>query len=362
MILTVAYLIVVTGLSVYSYALIDPNITLVNASWWRTFQDAFLQIGYYQRWLSWYLYLFIVILLFLFHFIFIRRSKKITSPFTLAVLVSLIILVSYPFLSHDFFNYIFDAKIFTYYHQNPYLKTPLDFPQDDWLRFMHWVHRSYPYGPTFLPLTFIPSVFAFGKFILNFLFFKLLFIASYLIGVYYLQKLDKRSALVFATHPLIIIEGLVNAHNDLIGVSLAVAGFYYLSQKREWIGRILLLISGGIKYITLPLAVWQKEKKHWLNYVAISAVIGMLIYLSLFLEIQPWYFLTLFVFLPVYPKIIDRVQIFLFGLLMSYYPFITLGDWTDQKLFMKHWIIISSIILNLLYLLFYKRIYSLFKK
>ena len=362
MILTVTYLIVLTGLSVYSYALIDPNITLVNASWWRAFQDTFLQIGYYQRELSWYLYLIIVILLFLFHFIFITRSKKITSPFTLAVLVSLIILVSYPFLSHDFFNYIFDAKIFTYYHQNPYLKTPLDFPQDDWLRFMHWVHRSYPYGPTFLPITFIPSFFAFGKFILNFLFFKMLFIASYLIGVYYLQKLDKRSALIFATNPFVVLEGLVNAHNDLIGVSLALAGFYYLSQKREFPGRILLLISGGIKYVTLPLVVWQKEKKYWLNYVAISAVIGMLIYLSLFLEIQPWYFLTLFVFLPVYPKIIDRVQIFLFGLLMSYYPFITLGDWTDQKLFMKHWIIISSIILNLLYLLFYKRIYSLFKK
>ncbi|OGK13240.1 hypothetical protein A3A93_00730 [Candidatus Roizmanbacteria bacterium RIFCSPLOWO2_01_FULL_38_12] len=362
MIIIIVYLIVLIGLSTYSYVLIDPNLTLINASWWRIFQDTFIQIGYYQRELSWYLYLALVLLLFLFHFIFISRSMKIASPFTLAILVSLIIVISYPFLSHDFFNYIFDAKIFTYYHQNPYLKTPLDFPRDEWLRFMHWVHRSYPYGPSFLVLTIIPSFLAFGKFILNFVFFKFLFIASYLIGVYYLQKIDKRSALVFATHPLIIIEGLVNAHNDLIAVSLAVAGFYYLKEKKEWMGRLLLLLSGGIKYITLPLLFLRKKKEHWLNRVAVFGVVLLIAYLSLFREIQPWYFLTLFIFLPIYPKFIDKLQIFIFGLLMSYYPFIRLGDWTNERLLTKHWIIISSIILNLLYLLIYKRVYSLLKK
>lgn len=349
-------------LTLYSYALVDPNLTLINNFYWVKFREVALQLGYYERNSSWFIYLTLIILLFIFSYFLVRKYKTI-DPFKVALIVSGILLFSYPFLSHDFFNYIFDAKIFTYYHQNPYLKTPLDFPKDEWLRFMHWVHRSYPYGPTFLPLTIIPSFFAAGKFILNYIFFKILFVWSYLMGVFYLQKIEKKSAIIFATHPLIIIEGLVNAHNDLIGVSLAIAGFYYLYEKKEWIGRILMLISGGIKYITIPLVIWQKKKRHWLNYLAIAVVIGMIIYLSFFREIQPWYFLTLFVFLPIYPRIIDKIQIFLFGLLMSYYPFIRLGAWdSDEKIALKHWIIISSVILNIVYLLFYKRLYSLFKK
>ncbi|OGK48032.1 hypothetical protein A3A55_03395 [Candidatus Roizmanbacteria bacterium RIFCSPLOWO2_01_FULL_40_14] len=358
----ILYVFILCILTLYSYALVDPNLTLINNSYWVTFREVVIQLGYYQRDTSWFIYLFLIISLFIFSYLFIRKYNTV-DPFKIALIVSGILLFSYPFLSHDFFNYIFDAKIFTYYHQNPYLKTPLDFPKDEWLRFMHWVHRSYPYGPTFLPLTIIPSFFAVGKFILNYVFFKILFALSYLLGVFYLQKIDKKSAFIFATHPLVIVEGLVNAHNDLIGVSLAIAGFYYLSQKKEWVGRGLMLMSGGIKYITIPLVIWQKKKTHWLNYAVISVVIGMIIYLSLFLEIQTWYFLTLFVFLPVYRSAIDKIQIFLFGLLMSYYPYIRLGGWdTDEKMALKHWIIISAVILNIAYLLFYKRFYSLFKK
>ena len=227
MIIIFAYSLILLVLSIYSYSLVDPNLTFVSNRWWEFFRERMIELGYYRRDLSWLIYLSIIILLFAAYFYFKKKYKRLNA-LKLAIIISALTLISYPFLSHDFFNYMFDAKLVTYYHVNPYLFKALDFPSDPWIRFMHWTHRTYPYGPIFLLITLLPSYFSLGKFFLSFLFFKLTFIAFYLLAVYYLNKLNKRYAILFATNPLVIIEGLVNSHNDLISVSLAIIGAYFL--------------------------------------------------------------------------------------------------------------------------------------
>ena len=148
------YSILLVLTAFYSYALVDPNFTLLNNQLWEVFRNAMVQLGYYQRPLSSLIYILIVGLLFGFHFYFLKNYRKVNLKVVLIVLF-FVAVASYPFLSHDFFNYMFDAKIFSVYQKNPYLYKALDFPQDDWLRFMHWTHRTYPYGPTFLPITLI---------------------------------------------------------------------------------------------------------------------------------------------------------------------------------------------------------------
>ena len=346
------YVLLIVALQIYSFALIDPNLTLVNHPWWVLFRDQLVYFGYYMRESSWYTYLAILILLFISHLFFVKNYKKY-NPLVVGGIIGFILIFSYPFLSHDFFNYIFDAKIFTYYHQNPYTHIPANFAGDEWLRFMHWVHRPYPYGPSYLVLSFIPSFLGLGKFILNFLFFKIFSVIFYLLGIYYLQKLDKRIALIFATHPLIILEGLVSAHNDLIGVSLAIIGIYYLEQRRQILSRIFLVLSAGIKFITLPVILLKRKRLTW-NHLVFFLQILLLVYLSFTREIQPWYFLTLFVYLPYYKKFISWSNIFLFGLLLSYYPFIALGQWDKEKVGIKMSIIFVSLGINVAYL-FIKR-------
>lgn len=345
------YGVVLAFLSLYSYALIDPNLSLMSNKYWVMFRDPMVQFGYYHRDQSWYAYLTLVLLLFIFHYLFLRHYKRY-NPLRIALGVGGILLFSYPFLSHDFFNYIFDAKILTVYGQNPYLHKALDYPTDEWLRFMHWTHRSYPYGPFFLVLTLIPSYLAVGKFILNYFFFKALFVGLYGLGVYFLGKLDKRSAIEFATHPLIIIEGVVATHNDLIAVALGIIGFYYLFKQNQVWGRVLFVLSAMIKYTTMPLPFVMTDKKNWINWVVLIVQISLLAYLSFFREIQQWYFLTLFAYMPLYKSIIQKSNIFLFGLLLSYYPYIYLGGWDgDEKLWWKHIIIGVFAIFNILYLL-----------
>ena len=351
------YFITVFLFSIYSYSLIDLNLTLFNHKLWDSFRSFIIQIGYFNRGLSTTIFFAGIIILYVLYFL-VKKTKS--SPIKVAFVIGIVSLVAYPFLSHDFFNYMFDAKILTFYGKNPYLFKALDFPADHWTRFMHWTHRVYPYGPTFLPITLIPSFLSGGKFILSLFFFKLTFTFFYLAAVWVVNKIDKNKALIIATHPLIIIEGLITPHNDLIVMSLGLIGIYLLFNKSFWSGA-LFIVSGLIKYSTLPILLISKKNK-WLNIVAFIGVLAPLFYLSVFSEIQPWYFLILFIFLPIFPNLIRKIEIFLMGLICSYYPYIMLGGWDKQyKVDLKHQIIIYFLIANLVALGINKAFYFIKK-
>jgi len=317
---------------------------------WAQFREPFIQLGYLDRPLSWNIYLILILSISILYWFIIKRYKQY-NPVTVAVIIGGICLVSYPFLSHDFFNYMFDARILTQYGQNPYLHTAQDFPKDDWLRFMHWVHRPYPYGPTFLPLTLIPAFLSFGKFISNYIFFKLLFTATYVVGVYFLSKKSRQSALEFATHPFVILEGLINLHNDMLAVSFIFAGVYYLSTQRVWLARFMLAMSGGIKYLTAPLFILKNEKLNRWNYAVIGLQLLLFVYLVWSKGFQQWYFFIFFALLPYFPRIIKMLSPVFLGLMVSYYPYIRLGGWdTPEKVLLKDQIIYVAIGLNIIHL------------
>ncbi|MDP3974494.1 MAG: hypothetical protein Q8P65_00715 [bacterium] len=310
-------------------------------------------LGYYQRGISSSIYIIIICLLFYFHYFFIRRYKTI-NLFILTLGIVLTLIASYPFLSHDFFNYLFDAKILTVYGKNPYLYKALDFPKDPWLIFMHWTHRTYPYGPFFLGFSLIPSFLSFGKLILNFIFFKFMFAGFYILGVYFLNKINKKYALFFATSPLILVEGLINNHNDFIALSLGLTGIYFLLKNKKIYSYLFFILSSGIKYITIPIVFISKNISAFTNKVVFSAMILILLYLSIFFEIQPWYFLALFLFMTFFYNLVSKLNIFFAGLLFSYFPFIAYGDWgMGSNLKIKHSIIVIFFIINIIYLFMY---------
>jgi len=348
----ILYFFLLSLLSVYSFSLVDPNLTLFNNSVWAYFREIMVYFGYYRRDLSSIAYILLILLLF-FLSSRIALRPKIKDLMKLTVLIGLITVFSYPFLSHDFFNYLFDAKILTFYGKNPYAFKALDFPYDPWIRFMHWTHRTYPYGPSFLIISIAPSFLAAGKFILNYFFFKLTFVLFYFLSVFYLNKINHRVAIFFAFNPFVILEGLINNHNDLIAISLAFIGIYlFLHQNKTALGKIMLLISGGIKYLTLPLVFLSANKKKFNNIVLLSLIFAI-IYYSFQVEIQPWYFLNLLIILPFFPKLVSQFNIFFAGLMLSYYPYIRFGQWTSpNNVSIKHWIITIFLGINLFVILF----------
>lgn len=353
-IITVIYAIVLFAFFLYSYVLIDPNITFFNSPIWSRFLETVLQIGYYQRSLSWTIYLILIGCITIFHLYFINQYKK-HDPLRIGFMIAVILCLSYPFISHDFLKYMFDAKILTQYHQNPYLMRPLDFSYDPWLRFLQWIEQPFRYGPVFLGIIIIPSFLAMGKFLLNFILFKMTFMCFYIGAVFTLRKMNKRWAFVFATHPLLIVDGLINGHNDLISVSFLIFGIYFLSRKKI-LPRLFFFLSIGIKYLSLPVLLMTKNKNSILNilvffslliipYLLLNQYIGNLFSA----EIQTWYFIILLGFIPYFEGVINKLLITFTGLLVSYYPYIYLGKWVlINGISLKHIIILSFSFINLI--------------
>lgn len=145
------YFLVIISLFLYSFTQVDLGLTLTRLSIWQEAQRFFQHIGYFQRPLSAELYIGILTLLFVFYFFFLSFVKKnlISKKqlWTVIIATATLLTFSYNAFSHDLFNYIFDAKIVTYYNQNPYLHKALDYAGEPMLAFMHWTHRTYPYGP-----------------------------------------------------------------------------------------------------------------------------------------------------------------------------------------------------------------------
>src|SRR3990167_4103376 len=231
--------------AIFSYSYVDLNLTISQNKLILSFVDTIQQLGYFNRPQATLIYLLLIIFTFSF-FIFnlwlFYKSKIGLNYLQFSTLASTLILVfAYPFLSSDLFNYMFDAKIILKYHASPYTHRPLDFPNDEWLRFMRWVHRYSPYGPFWLGMSIIPAFLGFGKFILNYLTFKIFISSFHLINTYLIWKILNRvniktatfGTAFYALNPLFLIEGVANAHNDIVVATLMLASVYFIAVGKK---------------------------------------------------------------------------------------------------------------------------------
>jgi len=249
---------------------------------------------------------------------------------------------------------MFDARIVTFYNQNPYLLKALDFPNDHWLRFMHWTHRTYPYGPTFLLITLVPSFLSFGKLLLSIIFFKITWVSFYLAAIWIVEKKHKDFALFFATSPLVIFEGLINNHNDLIAICLIMIGMMAIFHKKKIKGYLLFFLSVGIKYFTLPYLFVQDKAKR-INLFVFWALLAGFTYIGVTQGIQPWYLLNFVPILLVTKEMEGLFTAASAGVLLSYYPYVALGDWTNTEVIAYKNMIVLATFLFVLLVFFIKK-------
>jgi len=354
-VLITLFVIATFGCAAWTWVMIDPNFTLYDHADWAVFREQMIAIGLFNRPLSAQLYLTCIGLLTILHMLIVRKMP--TLSLKRVMIMTLIIggiagICSYPALSRDLFNYIFDAKIFTFYGKNPYLMRALDFPIDENLRFMHWVHRTYPYGPIYLLISFIPSFLSMGKFSLAFFLFKGMHVLLYSLSVWCIYKVKPAAAIFFATAPLVLVEGLMSTHNDFVAVALGIIGMYFISRGHLWRALLFMVASGLIKYFTLPLVmipsglllgkylaaskVITSERLKQASKIitaqhlvacATVGVIGLIVYVVYSGELHSWYILNLFVFTPFLYELLRYWQLFFTSLLLSYYPYVVGGEW-----------------------------------
>lgn len=333
-------------LAVFSYGFADPNFILVAQPLYWQFQQrvwslvvqqpVIATIGY-GVWLvaSWCLYLFIDRVL---QHVPISRVRSTTRMLLITLtLVTLILLVSYNYLSHDVFNYLFNAKMVVVYSADPHIRTALEFATDPWVRFMHNTHTPAPYGYGWTVLSLVPFWFGRGMFSVTWVLFRAWSIVGWLLalsGLYWWGRSREQEriwlkVLVLTLSPLILTEVFLNAHNDGWMMAGAVWGLWLVgySTRRRFLsvclGLVLIGLSASIKLATGLLLPWvmillllslltQYQKlaqrypmlmdwQRWLlNYTPLIA--SILLFMPLLTArsqwFNPWYLIWSLVWLP----------------------------------------------------------------
>jgi hypothetical protein len=357
----------------FSYSFTDPNLVISpNPLYWE-----------WQQWMwrTWFdaptfqAQSFIVILVlqwstfFVFAWSVWKKRGEVMSGnlkyFLIAVPLCLY-LFSYNALSHDVFNYMFNARIVSYYHADPHTKVALDFLGDPWLRFMHNTHTPAPYGYGWTALSLIPYVLGRGLFLPTWLLFRLYSIISFVgVGVVlwkWLTLMGKHQyrwrILVVAVSPIVLSEVVMNAHNDLWMLVPALASLYILDRWRRhggsWqalVALLLLVISIAVKLATIvlvPLFVWlviaswtksSRVKLTQLSSSDIAFIASILMFVPLLTArsqyFHPWYILWPLVWLP----LIERkwwlaiVSGFAISSSFRYLPWIAAGGFEGNVLY-----------------------------
>lgn len=373
----------------FSYIFLDPNLVLTTFKPYWLFQNWLWQSFLQNREFLIAAYIFIILASFAAYFSvcgkvydqkesFLKLGKKQIMLLLSVILMPL--LLSYNALSHDVFNYIFNARMVVEYGANPHAQTALDFPEDNWTRFMHNTHTPAPYGYGWTVLSLLPYVFGVGKFLVTWLNFKLFAILSYFLVIFILfrflqlQKRPIASVLLFALNPLVLIEVVGNSHNDLWMMIPTLLSFLLIyrpiksgqSSKHAVLSFGLLLISASVKMATillLPLLVWLKflqsgfadnkifsffgkweissnfinRNKFRENLPELASLIMFLPLLSARSQFfHPWYLLWCLVWLPlIKSRLISAILIaFSLSSMLRYLPWISSGfEYSDQIVF-----------------------------
>lgn len=335
-------LFVVSALyAIFSYSLTAPNLIL--SSWppyWQ-FQQWMWQTFFHNSNLLSGAYLALIVGLFgayLWGLQILGKQKqsKVAKMATAASWKTLFIrwllifsplLLSYNALSHDVFNYMFNAKMVLVYQVNPHVKVALDFFYDPWTRFMHNTHTPAPYGYGWTALSLVPSFLGAGSFLPTWVLFRAFAVVSAMLVLWALQKLfqsltgkplSARALWLVFCNPLFALEIISNQHNDLWMVGLALWSFALITRptgKLSWktigLSAVILAASASIKFATVSLVpVWlllvlRSYIPSWQKKVTIPTLLW-LASVSLFAplltprsqQFLPWYLTWSLVWLP----------------------------------------------------------------
>jgi hypothetical protein len=171
---------------------------------------------------------------------------------------------TYPASAIDVFIYAARSRLFTEYGENPLIAHPNDFlASDPYMRFasQEWGSHGSPYGPLW-NLIAAPATLIGGSSITTALFmFKAIAVIFWLGCGALIWRITERlrpgdgiaAAILFLWNPIVLWEGIANAHNDLVMMFFILAAAWaYVAERDEGIVP-LLVIAVLVKYAALVL-------------------------------------------------------------------------------------------------------------
>lgn len=252
---------------------------------------------------------------------------------------------SYPALSNDIFNYIATAKVTFFYRENPYLIMPIDIPNEPSFAFLHAANKVALYGPVWIAFTAVPYYLGAGSLLITLFTFKIFVTLWYILLCYLIWIASGRKAAAiafFALNPLVTLSTLVDGHNDVVMMTLAVSSFLFMKRRQFVIGLLLLFASILIKGATIflvPVYFWYVYRQRMTKLIPWQRVwnwASVAMYVIFFLspireEIYAWYFIWPLTFLALVdkPTILHAASYgFSLGLSLRIVPFFYTRSWS----------------------------------
>lgn len=192
---------------------------------------------------------------------------------------------SLPANTGDFFSYIEFGRLILVHDINPYVQgySAVKDPYSSYT----WFGLPTNYGPltlaSFLPAAYFSQISAAAGFIA----LKATWLAFASLCLWVLKKFNgwDRWFLLFVTHPLWLVEVLINGHNDVIAVFLILASAWALRFGRE---KTLFAFSGALSIFKLPLGIVPAflaldllKRRRWKSFFQLSAFVSALVGLIL---------------------------------------------------------------------------------
>lgn len=369
------YLLLLGLYSVFSYSLVDVNLHL----WSNKAYIGFQQIMW--DWIRRYrtsvtlTYFLLILALFVVYgllvWLFYKRVLKKKELIILLVGSIGILFISYPALSHDIFNYLFNAKMVILYHADPHRQVALDFATDPWLNFMRNVHTPAPYGYGFTILSLIPSYISGLHLQMGIAAYRVWMVLTLFILLWTQRSLLGKQKWVlpiamFALNPLVMIETVSNVHNDVVMMALVMLAILIVSRKKlvkknlwRWIIAVaLFLMSVSIKLATLMLLpglvllYFSKLARKSIDLGTSNALTHFLPLLTPRSQIfLPWYLIWSMSF-AVFSKVKEVwAVLWLFSLtgMMSYIPYLYYNEYTATMQSQRMMILFSLPVIYVLY-------------
>lgn len=329
-------------LSIVSYGFIDPHLSFSGSPVYLHIQSLLVTFVYRYTYIASGVYITFLTLMFIAYGRLIKEkyiSKKKYLPWWLMGIIG-VLLLSYPALSYDIFNYIATAKVTFQYKENPYVIMPIDIPNEPMLSYTRAANKLALYGPTWIALSSFPHLLSMNNPLVAIISFKLFVTLFYFALIYMMYQKTKRwdTALWFALNPLVLIEVIMNGHNDIVMMALAVGGVLMWQREHQaykMVGLVLWVSSVFVKGASIALLpLFFLSSKSWEKAVIIGffCMFGVFLLSPLREEMYPWYAVWWLVFAGFIPmkkqSFIHGLSFWLsFGLMLRYVPWIATREY-----------------------------------